>query len=867
MKEMVGGCCVCSDERGWTENPLVYCDGQGCNVAVHQACYGIVQVPTGPWFCRKCESQERSARVRCELCPSKDGALKRTDGGGWAHVVCALYIPEVRFGNVTTMEPIILQLVPQERYNKTCYICEEQGKESKASVGACMQCNKSGCKQYFHVTCAQAAGLLCEEAGNYMDNVKYCGYCHYHYQKLVSSQQSNCKIRVKKDSHIKIIPAFKPIPADNATPEPSPEKTTIAHFKEKTTRSKGDRKGRQAAYTNNNSSVNNAETSSPNITMNIEQEFLSDSSASTISNSSLNNGMLVNNSDSSRTADGKMKKNDLHLNNTNSIDSKFNSNFKESVTPSGSPVHNNEKHKKKNKDSSNSISNKKSPHELRDLQDVSAKSAAPTFSSMYENFISKDLDTNQNSKGNSDKKRSSEFAEEPEKKKTKHSRNRSKSLKSIIDAVIPPEKANPQIPIVRIKRKFNHDRSCSSHSVEEVSVDAPKDYETIISNNDPEPVPDPVKATEGEIILNSNPSPPVRNVSTDKNESLPLLNETEIKTEEPSFYDIPQSSYPMPIPDTVNLMDKMTKQMQDPSTTDDGLQPPTTLEELLEKQWVETSNFLMGQAQHFDVASMISCLHELRHENNRLEKQISDLVSRRDSLLAINARLKVLPGSPENAMNNNMQYSTLSLLNAKPISPNERHHPAMATNFTSYMFDNGMVHSTQWLNLYSNPNDAQRDFGGHKNPMAGHSPVATVGSSSLPLTPSPIPCSPIPKSEVFPHLSAYNHDSSPLSHIPLVSNPQTQPSHLYGPSVAISDALLINDATSFNSFTCPNGSNDAQDEQSSTAVYQTISPPFSNPETDSPNNTSVHSVCNNIVFHPNFENALQSTNSCLEEDR
>jgi len=36
MKEMVGGCCVCSDDRGWAENPLVYCDGGGCNVAVHQ---------------------------------------------------------------------------------------------------------------------------------------------------------------------------------------------------------------------------------------------------------------------------------------------------------------------------------------------------------------------------------------------------------------------------------------------------------------------------------------------------------------------------------------------------------------------------------------------------------------------------------------------------------------------------------------------------------------------------------------------------------------------------------------------------------------------------------------------------------------
>ncbi|XP_028605598.1 protein AF-10 isoform X2 [Podarcis muralis] len=191
MKEMIGGCCVCSDERGWAENPLVYCDGHGCNVAVHQACYGIVQVPTGPWFCRKCESQERAARVRCELCPHKDGALKRTDNGGWAHVVCALYIPEVQFANVSTMEPIVLQSVPHDRYNKTCYICDEQGRESKAATGACMTCNKHGCRQAFHVTCAQFAGLLCEEEGNGADNVQYCGYCKYHFSKLKKSKRAS----------------------------------------------------------------------------------------------------------------------------------------------------------------------------------------------------------------------------------------------------------------------------------------------------------------------------------------------------------------------------------------------------------------------------------------------------------------------------------------------------------------------------------------------------------------------------------------------------------------------------------------------------------------------------------------------------
>ncbi|XP_047040501.1 protein AF-10-like isoform X7 [Helicoverpa zea] len=212
MKEMVGGCCVCSDERGWPDNPLVYCDGNGCTVAVHQACYGIVTVPTGPWYCRKCESPDTKTKVRCELCPSKSGALKRSDTGGWAHVVCALYIPEVRFGNVTSMEPIVLRLIPPERYNKTCYICQDVGKTHRATAGACMQCNKSGCKQQFHVTCAQGLGLLCEEAGNYLDNVKYCGYCQHHYGKLPGRKSSHATSTVVSG---------KSTPNSSKTPNPS----------------------------------------------------------------------------------------------------------------------------------------------------------------------------------------------------------------------------------------------------------------------------------------------------------------------------------------------------------------------------------------------------------------------------------------------------------------------------------------------------------------------------------------------------------------------------------------------------------------------------------------------------------------------
>ena len=46
-----------------------------------------------------------------------------------------------------------------------------------------MNCCKQGCKYHFHVTCAQAMGLLFVQHGNSTDEVKYVGYCQNHYTK------------------------------------------------------------------------------------------------------------------------------------------------------------------------------------------------------------------------------------------------------------------------------------------------------------------------------------------------------------------------------------------------------------------------------------------------------------------------------------------------------------------------------------------------------------------------------------------------------------------------------------------------------------------------------------------------------------
>lgn len=92
-------CVVCLDGVSEDANQIVYCDG--CNMAVHQECYGIRSLPKRAWLCERCSMLKRNphANVDCVLCHdrSKTAAIKQTTTGEMVHVICALWIPETKF--------------------------------------------------------------------------------------------------------------------------------------------------------------------------------------------------------------------------------------------------------------------------------------------------------------------------------------------------------------------------------------------------------------------------------------------------------------------------------------------------------------------------------------------------------------------------------------------------------------------------------------------------------------------------------------------------------------------------------------------------------------------------------------------------
>ncbi|CAH1429872.1 unnamed protein product [Lactuca virosa] len=182
-------CAVCQSTDGDPSDPIVFCDG--CDLMVHTTCYGnplINGVPEGDWFCSQCQITDKNKDSSCCLCPFNGGALKPTNNGLWAHIVCALFIPEVFFHDPEGREGIDCSKVPLRRWGKKCYVCRK-------TKGCAIDCSEENCGLSFHVTCGLKEDLCIEYKEGRNKGAIVAGFCKSH-SDLWIKQQGTGKYKI-----------------------------------------------------------------------------------------------------------------------------------------------------------------------------------------------------------------------------------------------------------------------------------------------------------------------------------------------------------------------------------------------------------------------------------------------------------------------------------------------------------------------------------------------------------------------------------------------------------------------------------------------------------------------------------------------
>ncbi|KAJ9142145.1 E3 ubiquitin-protein ligase SNT2 [Pleurostoma richardsiae] len=179
-----------------------------CRLTVHRNCYGVIDNRNpGKWICDMCSNDKNpqiSIHYKCVLCPVESTEhdfveppkfthkkrsekerekerierevaqkaadyyrkrqeemnrpvnprepLKRTADNNWVHVTCAVWTPEVKFGNAKALEPSEgIPSIPRARYGEVCKACKQKG-------GACVACHQ--CRAPVHIECAHQNGYL-----------------------------------------------------------------------------------------------------------------------------------------------------------------------------------------------------------------------------------------------------------------------------------------------------------------------------------------------------------------------------------------------------------------------------------------------------------------------------------------------------------------------------------------------------------------------------------------------------------------------------------------------------------------------------------------------------------------------------------
>jgi len=221
-------CGVCLDPWGYDDNQILYCDG--CDLPVHQHCYGVPEIPEGDWYCQACSAQLTELNGRnggtelkpatkaewwgnskeCELCLSKPKkikwALSKIAGKKgdkekrFCHVLCAQFVSETWFKDAANCSKVenVDNVQPRRTFG-TCSFCgENHGVKVLCSIKSCTEC--------FHAPCGLAWGCELDDVASLTDTYSNrVVYCIAHRPKVIKAgNNARLKRELEESQNIKM---------------------------------------------------------------------------------------------------------------------------------------------------------------------------------------------------------------------------------------------------------------------------------------------------------------------------------------------------------------------------------------------------------------------------------------------------------------------------------------------------------------------------------------------------------------------------------------------------------------------------------------------------------------------------------------
>lgn len=214
-------CSVCRLKESTDLNQIVICDG--CEISVHQQCYGCRSIPDGAWLCDPCSQNLLPSNIICALCGRQEGAFKpiestpsssadasdststkpatiqrrRKDATNWAHVQCALWLSHAEMTSKDCGGFVrILPSTKLERHHSPCMVCSK-------SLGDTVKCQKNKCNAAFHVTCGQKKcfAIIRDDDGKchaWCDQHTPDRYIKWRKEQLVTTARQNLQRKRKR---------------------------------------------------------------------------------------------------------------------------------------------------------------------------------------------------------------------------------------------------------------------------------------------------------------------------------------------------------------------------------------------------------------------------------------------------------------------------------------------------------------------------------------------------------------------------------------------------------------------------------------------------------------------------------------------